>query len=105
MSIIYIGKHGNLVRVKEVEMRPEVVRIDHELPGGEQPKFKPGQGVVVANVHSASSVGYLGVHLKIVDYIMSPRSIWRNIKTGVVNYPCVSDNGYFTRWDEDELKG
>ena len=67
------------------------------------PKFKPGQGVVVVNVRSASAVGYLGVPMHIEDYVKNP-NVLRVTKDGEYLYPCTSDNGYFSWWYEDELK-
>lgn len=69
----------------------------------DQPRFKPGQNVTVINVRSASAVGYIGTHHKICDYIKDPNQI-KNTKNGRF-YCCQSDNGHFTWFYEDELKG
>lgn len=68
-----------------------------------EPKFKPGQGVVVVYVRSASAVGYLGVHMHIADYAKTP-NLLKVTDKGEYLYPCISDNGYFSWWYEDELK-
>lgn len=68
-----------------------------------EPKFKPGQGVTVVDVRDASSVGYLGLPMHIMDYEKQPHLL-RTTKDGEYMYPCISDNGYMTWWYEDELK-
>lgn len=65
-------------------------------------KFKPNQIVVCVKVREAGAVGYLGTYHKICDYIAHP-SFLKKDKAGVPLYPCVSDNGNFTWFYEDEL--
>ena len=66
-------------------------------------RFKPGQHVTCIDVRSASSVGYLGTHHQVYDYVKHPEFL-KHGEGGDILYPCISENGHFAWFYENELR-